>query len=129
MLRPPRLGRLALGLALLTLGGARGARAADETRVATALEEGNRFDLFFSVGWRYQNHLAKIKREFELPGRTNNGFEVVRDLKYERARNLLNLRADFGVLWDLSLFIEAPLVLGDNRSLDFDQNGPCTFPP
>src|SRR5262249_42560436 len=61
--------------------------------------------------------------------RTNNAIELVRDLKYERTRHLLDLRAEFGVLWDVSLFIAVPLVLGDSRSLSFDQDGPCTFPP
>ncbi|HJZ84177.1 MAG TPA: hypothetical protein VKN99_03360 [Polyangia bacterium] len=113
---------------LLAVGGGRVARAADPTRLPTALEEGNPWDVFFSVGWRYENHLAKIKREYEQPGRTTNQIEIVRDLKYARTRNILNLRADFGILWDLSLFIEAPLVLNDDRSLSFDQDGPnCTY--
>ena len=117
-----------LGFALALAPAA--ARAADETRVATAFEDNNPFDVFFSVGWKYENKLARIKREFELPGRTNNGIEIVKDLKYERQRNTLNLRADIGVTWDLAIFIEAPLVLGDTRTLSFDQDsekGPCTF--
>src|SRR5690349_8101188 len=125
MLNSRRL--LALGLALAPLH----AQAADETRVATAFEDNNPFDIFFSVGWKYENKLARIKREFELPGRTNNGIEVVKDLKYERQRNMLNLRADIGVTWiDMAVFIEAPLVLADTRTLSFDQDtdsGPCVF--
>src|ERR1051325_6946190 len=128
MLRAPRFACSGL-IFLLWLGSAQRARAADETRVATALEEGNRWDIFFSAAWRYENHLARIKREFEQPGRTENGIELVRDLKYARTRHLLDLRVEFGVLWDVSLFIEAPLVLSDSRLLSFEQDGPCTFPP
>src|SRR4051794_21197105 len=37
---------------------------------------------------------------------------------------------DFGILWDVGLHIDAPLVLADNRHLDFDQSADsgCIFP-
>ena len=37
---------------------------------------------------------------------------------------------DFGILWDVGFHIEAPLVLADDRDLDFDQSagGACTLP-
>src|SRR5437667_12425378 len=120
MLRARALLGIVVFFSALVLGQARSALAADPTRVATAMEEGNPWDLFLSVGWRYENKSAKIKREFELPGRTTNQIETVKDLIYQQSRNILDLRADFGVAWDLSLFIEAPLVLGDSRSLSFD---------
>jgi hypothetical protein len=126
MLNSRRL--LALGVALALAPAT--ARAADETRV-TSEDDSKPVSVFFSVGWRFEDKLARIKREFEQPGRTDNGVEIVKDLKYERQRNLLNLRADFGLPWlDMAVFIEAPLVLGDTRTLSFDQDsdkGPCVF--
>jgi hypothetical protein len=40
------------------------------------------------------------------------------------------MRLDFGILWDVGLHISAPLVLADDRSLDFDQSegSSCVFP-
>ena len=47
-----------------------------------------------------------------------------------QTRNVLNLRADFGILCDVGFHVEAPIVLGDDRELDFDQSlgGNCTPP-
>ena len=55
MLNSRRAAVLGLALALAPVS----AHAADETRVATAFEENNPFDIFFSVGWKYENKLAR----------------------------------------------------------------------
>jgi hypothetical protein len=128
MLSASRVAWLPGALVVTALGLPREARAADVTRVATAFDEGDAFDLFLSAGWRFETQRAHIKREFEQPGRTLDQIEIVRDLKYQHDRHILDLRADFGVFWDLSFYIEAPIVFGDTRTLSFDQDADsCVF--
>jgi hypothetical protein len=114
--------RVSIALAVLLCAGA--ARAAEVTRVVSALDEENRFDFNATASWLHEAKSAFIKRQSET-GTT----DLIKDLKYSQSRDVLNLRLDFGILWDVGLHIEAPLVLQDNRSLDFDQSAGsgCTF--
>ena len=54
---------------------------------------------------------------------------MIKDLKFAQSRDILNLRADVGVLWDVGLHIDMPLVLSDVSSLDFDRSeSDCIYP-
>jgi hypothetical protein len=104
------------------------ARAAEVTRVVSALDDDNRFDFNLTLAWLHESKSAFIKRESQ--GVVSPGTSLVKDMKFSQQRDVLNLRADFGILWDVGLHIEAPLVLADDRSLDFDQSAGsgCTYP-
>ena len=99
-------------------------RAAEVTRVVSALDDDDRFDFNVTAAWLHEFKSAFIKRESET-----GASDYVKDLKYSQTRDVLNLRMDFGILWDVGLHVEAPLVLADNRELDFDQSAGsgCVF--
>ncbi len=96
-------------------------RAAEVTRVVSA-SQGRRAlpDLSLSVAWLRDSKTATIKREFQGPS-TGGTTTLAKDLVYSQTRNLLRLRADVGLFRDLSLFVTAPIVLSDDRSLSFDR--------
>jgi hypothetical protein len=106
-------------VASLTLFAA-AARAAEVTRVVSALDGESSFDFNLTAAWTHDAKSALIKRETATP----SGIQVLPDLKYAQTQDLLNLRADFGILWDVGLHIEAPLVLSDSNSLSFDCDNP-----
>lgn len=105
---------------------ARPARAAEVTRTVSALDDANRFDLSLTLSWLHDSKTAFVKRESrEVPPR----IDVIKDSRYTQRRDVLNLRADFGILWDVGLHVVAPLVLSDVRTLEFDQSASgCVFP-
>jgi len=106
----------------VAVSGLRAARAAEVTRVvAGSRGPGDLVDVQLSLGWTHQSRKAAIKREIE--GQATGGQIALRnDLIFRQTRDALRLRADVGVWRDLSLFIAAPLVLADDRSLDFDRS-------
>jgi hypothetical protein len=118
----------ALWLLALLLTGARPAGAAEVTRVVSALDDDNRFDLNLTISWLHESKSALIKREWQSDQSPQT--QIVKDLEYLQTRNILDLRADFGILWDVGLHVEAPIVLSDDRRLDFDQKlgGDCIYP-
>ncbi len=104
-------------LAVATL--AARARAAEATRVVSALGADDRFDFNLTLTWLRDHKTARINRELQSErgaGRTL----LIPDLRYLQTRNTLKLRVDVGVLPDLGLHVEAPYVISDDRSLDFD---------
>ncbi len=105
---------------LAVLGCAASARAAEVTRVVSALDDDDAFDFNLTAAWLHEAKSAFIKREGIDPSTGNP--TLLKDLQYAQTRDVLNLRMDFGVLWDVGIHVEAPLVLADNRSLDFDQS-------
>ena len=108
-----RIRRLAL---LVVLVASLPARAAEVTRVVSALDEDDTFDLNLTATWLHDVKSALVNREQE----TATGLALVKDLKYARIRDVLDMRLDFGVLWDVGLHVDAPLVLHDSNHLDFD---------
>src|SRR4051794_36955271 len=92
--------------------GASPAKAAEVTRVVSALDDENRFDFNATLAWLHQSESSFIKRE-------DPQFGLVKDLEYARRRDVLDMRLDFGVLWDVGIHVGVPLVLADERSLDF----------
>jgi hypothetical protein len=115
--------RILVVTGVLVLGA--GARAAEVTRVVSALDDDNAFDFNVTASWTHQVKSAFIKAE---SAEANGG--LLKDLQYGQTRDVLSLRMDFGILWDVGLHVEAPLVLADNRHLDFDQSegSGCTYP-
>ena len=113
-----------LAVVLLVLGCAARARAAEVTRVVSALDDDDAFDFNLTAAWLHEAKSAFIKRETE-----DGTAPLVKDLQYAQTRDILNLRMDFGILWDVGIHVEAPLVLADNRSLNFDQSSGsgCVF--
>jgi hypothetical protein len=108
---------LVVGIALAV---ASVARAAEVTRVVSALDDDNAFDFNVTAAWLHEFKSGFIKRED-----ASQGGGLVKDTVFNQTRDILSLRMDFGVLWDVGIHIEAPLVLADNRSLDFDQPQGC----
>ena len=137
-MRRSRPARAALP-ALLLLAGAAPARAAEETRVVSGFDHGSHVDINGSISWLHEIRRGYLKRETETPQTkptsatqptpmgTPQYLEPIKDLSYLQTRDVLNLRVDVGVFWDLGFHIEAPLVLHDARSLDFDRSaGGCS---
>lgn len=93
------------------------ARAAEVTRVVSALDPDNSFDFNLTATWLHDARSAAVNREYENGG---NAIQVDRDLKYARTTDVLNLRTDFGILWDVGLHVELPIVLHDSNNLTLD---------
>jgi hypothetical protein len=103
------------------------ARAAEVTRVVSAMDGDDRFDFNLTATWFHDVKSAFVKRE--LQSSLASGTELIKDLQFAQTRDILNLRADVGVLWDVGLHVELPLVLRDVSSLDFDRSAsPCIYP-
>jgi hypothetical protein len=101
------------------------AEAGEETRVVSGTREvAELYDFDLSVGWTHQEKRAAIKRERGNQS-TGGQITVADELVYRQTRDVLRLQAQAGVYRDLSLFLAAPIVLGDVRSLDFDRPGAC----
>jgi hypothetical protein len=103
--------------------GSSSALASEETRVVS----GSRARAIFPTStstWAGCASTAPPPIGRELQDATTGGrTTVVKDLLYKETRNILRLRADIGLYRDVSLFVIAPLVLSDDRSLDFDRRG------
>ena len=110
-------------LGALTLLGvsARSARAAEVTRVVTALDENDTFDFNLTAAWFHDSQSAAINRESEASG---TGLQTVPDLKYAQTTDLLDLRTDFGILWDVGLHVDLPIILAQSNNLRLDPAAP-----
>jgi len=107
------------------VGGARGARAAEVSRVVSGSRPGQALDVQLSLAWTHESRSASIRREIE--GQATGGqIGLKNELVYQQTRDALRLRADVGVWRDLSLFVALPIVLADDRALDFDRSA-CGF--
>ena len=104
-------------LAALTVFSA-AAQAAEVTRVVSAFDDDGGFDINLTASWLHEAKSALIKRESE--SMVASAIQVLPDLKYARTRDVLNLRVDFGILWDVGLHVEAPLVLADSNTRKID---------
>src|SRR5947207_8908058 len=125
-----RLGTLSFGLMGLWLGSlaASGtAHGAEVTRVVSALDPDNPFDFNLTISWLHQVKSAFIKREALVTRTAPDGTQffdnqLIKDLQFAQTRDILNLRADFGIFRDVSFHVDAPIVLRDDRTLSFDQS-------
>jgi hypothetical protein len=121
-----KLSRAVLPLVMLAAWPAPPARAAEVTRVVSAMDGDNRFDFNLTATWFHDVQSAFIKRELQSSLAPDT--ELIKDLRFAQTRNILNLRADVGVLWDFGLHVELPLVLSDVSSLNFDRSeSPCIY--
>ncbi|HEY5449036.1 MAG TPA: hypothetical protein VIQ54_09810, partial [Polyangia bacterium] len=105
------------------------ARGAEVTRVVSAMDGSNRFDFNLTASWIHDVKSATVKRELQS-GLAPRNTELIKDLQFAQTRDILNLRADIGILWDVGFHIDLPLVLADQSNLDFDQSegAGCRFP-
>lgn len=109
-----------LFLAAAALLAAPGQAAASEvTRVATAFEDGNRFDIHFGVAYDYNFRRAAILREWSRTDGSESS--LVKDLVYRQHRHTLTPQLEIGLWNDLALYAALPIVVSDNRSYGFDQ--------
>ncbi|HEX7508717.1 MAG TPA: hypothetical protein VF550_18240 [Polyangia bacterium] len=99
---------------------AQAADAAEVTRVLSArgLKD---FDVDVSLSWQHDSSKASIKREIVQP----TGTLVANDVIHYQVRDSMQLRAEAGLVHDLSFFVAGSFVLGDQRGLDFDRSN-CT---
>lgn len=115
--------RLALVSLLALVSPAGAALGAEVTRVASGrAAPGEGFDFHLSAAFGHERRTAAVRREAQGPA-TGGRIAVADDLVYRQSRDVLHLRMDVGVLEDLGLFVTAPLVLADRRSLDFARAG------
>ncbi len=113
----------------------RAAGAAEVTRVVSAFDDDNRFDFNLTLSFLHEAKSAFVKRESLVTRTAPNGdmvtrSELVKDLQFQQTRNILDLRADFGIFWDIGFHVDVPIVLTDDRRLDFDQSlgRDCLYP-
>ncbi|MEM9456142.1 MAG: hypothetical protein AAGF11_18310 [Myxococcota bacterium] len=124
----PLLGPLSVLLsAVVTTGVSPSAHAAEVTRVATAFEEDNQFDIHFGVAYDYNFKRAAILREWNAgPGDDSN--RLVKDLLFFQQRHTLTPTVEIGLWHDLALYLTMPIVLSDTRRYQFDQRpDDCVF--
>ena len=104
------------------------ARGAEVTRVVSAMDGENRFDFNLTASWIHDVKSALVKRELQS-GLSPRSTELIKDSTFSQTRDILDLRADFGILWDVGLHVDLPLVLQDTSSLDFDRGeSNCIYP-
>jgi hypothetical protein len=109
---------------------------AGSTEIASSFDEGNESGTFHSffigVDYEFDAKSASIKREDAgtTVGGTPDGAEpVVKDLIYSESRHTLTPHVQIGIFHDFELRVGLPIILGDTRSLEFDQRAsPCVFP-
>jgi hypothetical protein len=113
-------------LALFLVGMAELAQAAEETRVVTGrLPAREWMDWTVSLNYLHEQEHGALRREHEAQN-TGGSIELVRDLLYQRSRDVMQLRAEAGLFKDLSLFTVLAVVVSDQSSLDFDRSDDCS---
>jgi hypothetical protein len=110
-----------LVLAGVTLAVSPRAQAAEVTRVATAFEDDNRFDIHLGLAYTYNFKSASILREWNSGGATDDQNRLVKDLRYRQQRHVLTPTLEIGLWHDLALYMALPVTLSDTRSYSFDQ--------
>ncbi len=107
------------------------ADAGPYSEVASALDEGDSFDLTLSLEYGFDIKRGAIKREgvgFMGTGE-NDPVPLLKDLVFEGSRHTLTPKLELGVFTDLSLSAALPIVISDSRTLKLDQRAdPCLFP-
>ncbi len=112
-----RTRRLHTLVALASLAVAPASRAAEITRVLSAADPDNPFDIDIALTYRHATSKAKITREALDPA---SGQVVdANELAYTRTVDLPVARLAVGLYHDLELHAELPWVLGDNRAYKY----------
>ena len=108
-------------------GASQTAHAAEVTRVATAFEEGNQFDIHFGVAYDFNFKRAAVLREWNS-GAGDDSNRLVKDLLYRQQRHTVTPTLEIGLWHDLAVYMTLPVVLADSRSYAFDQRpDDCVF--
>lgn len=99
------------------------ARAAQITEVADAIDGDDPFDANLEVKFDLVRHTGLVTREnFQPPAGDPDGYPRVtdvRELAFERVRFRLRPRVEVGLFHDLAIFVEWPIVLGDQQGFRF----------
>ncbi|MCA9669200.1 MAG: hypothetical protein KC503_26570 [Myxococcales bacterium] len=93
------------------------------TELASAFDKDDPWDFHVSLGYSRRLKRGSVVRQLVGRDITQANVENVKELRYSQTTHKLNVRAEFGVFWDLQLHIEFPIILSDNRVLSFAQNG------
>ncbi len=103
---------------------------ADLTEVSSSFDDNNKFDFRFRMFYGHTEKRAQVKREFEGLTPTQDSIQVLKDLVYEQSRDLISLRAEFGLFHDLAIHFELPVIIADQAVLGYDQSAGsgCVFP-
>ena len=96
---------------------AQAADAAEVTRVVSSRSVKD-FDVDVSLAWQHDSSQASIKRESVQ----STGTLVINDLIHHQVRDSMQLRAEAGLVRDLSFVLAGSFVVGDQRGLDFDRS-------
>jgi hypothetical protein len=112
--------RPGFALALLALLASGAVSAAELTRTLSTRNLKDR-DVQVSVAWQHDQATAAVRREYVQ----STGGLVINDVLHHQTRDSLLLRAEVGLVHDLSFFVGSNIVVADNRSLDFDTRGSC----
>lgn len=122
-----RFGALGVGLAFMWPL-ALPAHAAEVTRVASSLEEHDRFDLHFGVAYHYQFKSAAILREWNTGNPDDLDVQLAKDLVYRQHRHVLVPELEIGIWHDLAIYARLPVVVADLREYGFDRRSDdCVF--
>jgi len=132
---PPKVQTMRTTGCLVVLAGAlvaalpSSASAAEVTRVATAFEDENRFDIHLGLAYSYNFKSASILREWNTGQMTDDENRLVKDLRYQQQRHTLTAMLEVGLWHDLSLYVGLPVVIADSREYSFDQRegGDCIY--
>lgn len=114
-----------------TLGGRPpAAQAADVTDLASGFEPGDALDARVSLDYRRALYRGAIDREAVGRAAGQTAVQRIKELRFSQTRHVLAPRLEIGVWRDLQLHLELPIVVSDDRSLSFAQNGgaPCGDP-
>ncbi len=106
---------LTAGLTILTPS----VQAHEETQVASSpfmwnVKRDYPFGIRFSAGYGYDSYSAALNKEYQGDGK----LAIVRDLKYHRTTQKLNLRMDMG-FEGFTLFAQVPIVLSQQGEYRF----------
>jgi hypothetical protein len=99
--------------------------------VASAFDEGDKFDIHMSLDYELSIRRASIKREFAGFAGSMEGdpLPIAKDLLFKGMRHELTPKLELGLFHDISISAALPIVIRDSRSLEFDQSAdPCVFP-
>jgi hypothetical protein len=114
---------------VLVLGIPTSASAAEVTRVATAFEDDNRFDIHLGLAYSYNFKSAAILREWNSGTPADDENRLVKDLRYRQQRHMITANLEIGLWHDLSIYFALPVIISDQRDYSFDQRegGDCIY--
>ena len=121
---------LAPAIALLLVGvSARPASGAEATELGSPFVSSSPFHLQLSAGYQHTLRRGAFKRELigDVLDPLQGSTKIVKEGRYSQVRHILNLGAKVSLPQGVQVHFGLPIVLADNRTLGFEQNGgdPC----